>query len=64
MKRDLLILSGIDHGMIFYERYAFGDPSGAVHALVLDYPAAARATFDPLIGRLSTSLRWEGAAAK
>ncbi|MEH3046965.1 hypothetical protein [Sphingomonas adhaesiva] len=57
-RRDLLILSGTHQGMVFYERYAFGDPSGAIHALVLDYPATARSTFDPIVARLSASLRW------
>lgn len=63
-KSNLLILSGADHGVVFYERYAFGDPSGAIHALVLEYPVAARATFDPLVGRISASLHWGGSSEK
>lgn len=64
VKRNFLVLSGADHGVVFYERYAFGDPSGAIHALVLEYPGAVRATFDPVVGRISTSLRWGGSSAK
>jgi hypothetical protein len=51
------VLSGSDGGRLFYERYAFGARSGEVHAFVLDYPAAARARYDPIIPRLSASLR-------
>ena len=51
------VLSGSDGGRLFYERYAFGNRSGAIHAFVLDYPAAARARYDPIIPRLSASLR-------
>lgn len=54
------VLSGTDGGRLFYERYAFGDPSGAVHAFVLDYPAAARARYDPIVPRMSASLSWRG----
>ena len=54
------VLSGSDGGQLFYERYAFGDPSGAVHAFVLDYPATARARYDPIVPRMSASLSWRG----
>ncbi len=58
LKKDLLILSGVTDKTIFYERYAFGDPSGTVHAVVVEYPVTARATFDPVVGRISSSLGW------
>ncbi|MBS0482131.1 MAG: hypothetical protein JSR96_08230 [Proteobacteria bacterium] len=64
VRQNLMILSGTDHGTVFYERYAFGDSSGAVHALVLEYPATARMTFDPLVTRISSSLRWTGSPKK
>jgi hypothetical protein len=57
-KKDLLILSGVTDKTIFYERYAFGDPSGAIHAMTVEYPITARATFDPVVGRISASLGW------
>ena len=57
----LLVLSGVQNGRVFYERHAFGDPSGAVHAIYLEYPVAMRSTFDPIIKRLSRSLGWASA---
>lgn len=53
-----LTLSGTVGADIFYERYVFGDPSGAIHAFALEYPILARSTLDPLVSRMSSSLRW------
>ena len=58
IKPQSLILSGTVGGKIFYERYVFGDPSGAIHALVLEYPILARSTVDPRVSRMSSTLRW------
>ena len=58
VKPKLLVLSGSVTGPIFYERYAFGDPSGAVHAVVIAYPAKARSVYDALLPRISGSLKW------
>lgn len=58
IKPGSLTLSGTVSGNIFYERYVFGDPSGAIHALVLEYPILARALVDPLLPRMSSKLRW------
>jgi hypothetical protein len=58
MKPKLLILSGNENRRIFFERYAFGDPSGAVHSLVVEYPVELRSRFEPLIARMSRSLCW------
>ena len=55
-RRRLLILSGVEAGQVFYERYAFDDPADAVHALVLEYPVTMRSSFDPVVGRMSASL--------
>jgi len=62
VQSDLLVLSGIEHGRIYYERYAFGDNSGAMHAMVVEYPAAMRSTFDPLVARMARSLGWVSTA--
>ncbi len=56
VKPGFLVRSGQSKGRIFYERYQFDAASGAIHALVLDYPAASRSEIDPLIGRMSKSL--------
>ena len=58
VKPKLLVLSGIRQGRVFYERRAFGDPSGAVHAMIIEYPLARRRSYDPLVVRLSRSLGW------
>jgi len=52
------VLSGERGGRIYYERYAFAGPTGAIHGFVLEYPAARRARWDPVIARLSASLSW------
>jgi hypothetical protein len=41
---------------VFYERY-FLDPGNEVyHTLVMTYPAEAKASYDPLVGRIAGSL--------
>jgi hypothetical protein len=52
------VLSGERGGRIYYERYAFAGPTSAIHGFVLEYPAALRARWDPVIARLSASLSW------
>ncbi len=56
--RDFAVLSGTVGSTTYYERYAFGDPSSVVHAFVLEYPRAARATYEAIIPRMSRSLSW------
>jgi hypothetical protein len=58
VRPKLLILSGSTGERVLYERYAFGDRSGAIHALVLEYPLARQATYRPLVSRISRSLAW------
>jgi len=57
VRANFAVLSGSVGNRLFYERYAF-DPSGLVHGFVLEYPAAARARYDPVVPRLSASLSW------
>jgi len=57
VRANFAILSGSVGNRLFYERYAFA-PSGHVHGFVLEYPAAARARYDPIVPRLSASLSW------
>lgn len=52
IKAKSLILSGTVRGHIFYERYEFGDPSGVIHAISIEYPATARSILEPLIPRM------------
>jgi hypothetical protein len=58
VKPHLLVLSGVSGTTIFYERYDFSEASGAIHAIVVQYPVARRATYDPLVGRISSALTW------
>lgn len=59
VKPRLLVLSGTSDGRTFYERYAFGDKSGAVHAMIVEYPTSRQTAYEPLIGRMSRSLTWQ-----
>lgn len=52
------VVSGLRGGRIYYERYAFAGPDGAIHGFVLQYPAAYRGRWDPIVARLSASLSW------
>ena len=55
---DLLALSGVANGRVYYERHEFGDRAGVIHSMVIEYPVAMRQTIDPLIARMSRSLGW------
>ena len=57
VRANFAVLSGSIGNRLFYERYAFA-PSGVIHGFVLEYPAAARARYDPIVPRLSASLSW------
>ncbi|MBB4001951.1 MAG: hypothetical protein V7704_12565 [Aurantimonas endophytica] len=53
--RRWVVVSGYRDGRIFYERYIFrGD---LVHSVSIRYPEALRATYDPLVGPVTMSLR-------
>ncbi|MDB5737497.1 MAG: hypothetical protein JWO65_1165 [Sphingomonas bacterium] len=58
IKPKLLAFSGTTHGMIFYERDDFSDPTGVIHTVHVEYPANLRTTYDPIVQRISHSLRW------
>lgn len=49
-----LVLSGLRGDQIFYEEYLFtGD---LIHTLVITYPRAAKADYDPIVTRIARSL--------
>ena len=54
--KNWLVLSGFEGNVVFYERYLFG-ASGTVHGLVLKYPRSHKAKYDPLTGKIATSLK-------
>ncbi len=58
VRPSFVILSGFRGNRVYYERYAFGGRDRAIHAFVLEYPAARRARYEPIIARMSTSLSW------
>lgn len=53
--KDWVVLSGIDHGAVFYERIEFG-ADDVLHGLLIKYPAALKAKYDPLVGPIAASL--------
>ena len=53
--RRWVVVSGYRDGRIFYERYIFrGD---LVHSVSIRYPESLRATYDPLVGPVTMTLR-------
>lgn len=53
--RRWVVVSGYRDGRIFYERYIFrGD---LVHSVSIRYPESLRATYDPLVGPVTLTLR-------
>jgi hypothetical protein len=52
-----LVLSGTRGDRIFYQRHLFSHRSEIVNAFEISYPAALRASYDPIVGRLSRTLR-------
>jgi hypothetical protein len=51
---DWLVLSGLRGGDVFYEKYLFrGD---TVHGLVITYPQALKAEYNPVAARVAKSL--------
>jgi hypothetical protein len=51
------VASGTRDGMIFYRRCNFAGGSGQVGCLQLDYPQGDKRAFDPVVTRISRSLR-------
>lgn len=54
--KDWLVLSGFEGESVFYERYLF-TASGSVHAIVLKYPRSLKTKYDPLAGKIASSLK-------
>jgi hypothetical protein len=53
-----LVLSGYRDDTIFYEKYLFakGKDIDVIHGLVVTYPRAAKAVYDPIVARMAQSL--------
>ncbi len=55
---NFFAVSGISDGVIFYQRCNFPSPGGdIVDCFRVSYPAAQKAAWNPIVGRLSQSLR-------
>ncbi|MGB3501575.1 MAG: hypothetical protein WBA44_08125 [Mesorhizobium sp.] len=53
--RNWAVLSGFKGGDIFYQRFELGTED-VVHSVLITYPAALKAEYDPLVGRIASSL--------
>jgi hypothetical protein len=40
---------------VFYEKYIVSAPSQTIHSLIVTYPAALKARYDPIVARVTTS---------
>jgi serine/threonine-protein kinase len=52
-----LVLSGTRGERVFYQRHLISHRGEIINAFAISYPAAFRGTYDPIVGRLSRSLR-------
>jgi hypothetical protein len=52
-----LVLSGTRGGRLFYRRYLFSHRNEIVNAFEISYPEALKAAYDPIVTRISKSLR-------
>jgi hypothetical protein len=52
-----LVLSGTRGGRLFYRRYLLSHRNEIVNAFEIGYPEALKAVYDPIVRRISTSLR-------
>lgn len=50
------VVSGFEGDRVYYEKYLFGAGDETVHAVILRYPAAFKAKYDPLVGPIANSL--------
>ncbi|MGX8007550.1 hypothetical protein ACVDG8_000325 [Mesorhizobium sp. ORM8.1] len=53
--KDWAVLSGTKGDNIFYERSVFGKED-IIHTVFIQYPAALKAKYDPLVGAIAASL--------
>jgi hypothetical protein len=55
------VLSGLrtvdGHEQVFYEKYLFSPGNKKIHTVVVTYPVELKAVYDPLVGRIGSSLR-------
>jgi hypothetical protein len=54
--RNWLVQSGFDNGLVFYERQVIS-PTKVIHGVLIEYPPALKAVYDPLVGPIAASLR-------
>ncbi len=54
MTEQFFVMSSIRDGRIFYSRCNF---ASGIHCIYLEYPQAEKLAFDPIVTRVSTSLR-------
>jgi hypothetical protein len=52
-----LVLSGLRGDKLFYTRYLFSHRGEVINAFDIDYAAARKAEYDPIVARLSKSLK-------
>jgi hypothetical protein len=50
------VVSGFAGQEVYYEKYLFGAGDEIIHGLILRYPAALKAKYDPLVGPIANSL--------
>ncbi|RWL81195.1 MAG: hypothetical protein EOR67_13660 [Mesorhizobium sp.] len=53
--KNWAVLSGTKGDKIFYRRSVFGK-EGVIHSVFIEYPAALKAKYDPLVGTIAGSL--------
>lgn len=53
--KDWAVVSGLDGGDVFYQRFEFG-AGDVIHAMLMRYPASAKSAYDPLVGPIAASL--------
>ncbi|UJW87287.1 hypothetical protein [Devosia sp. SL43] len=56
-KSDRYALSGYSDDRVFYRAARIDNQTGVVHVFEIEYPAAAKATWDPIVTRLAKSFR-------
>jgi hypothetical protein len=54
---DWFVLSGTRGGMIFYERHLLSHRNALINTFDISYPARLKSTYDPIVTRMSRSLR-------
>lgn len=55
--KNWFVISGTGADVLFYERHMLSHGGQMTEGLVISYPTALRAKYDPLVGRISKSFR-------